>query len=524
MRKETTRLRLFGAILIYLVGWGLRVTVMGAHRLHPDEALYGYWGFLILSGRDPWLATVPVYKPPLLPYTTAGSLALLGRSELAVRLPGLMAGLATVGLTDRLAWRLYRDRLTGLVAMATVALSPFTVLFSATGFTDPLMVAWGLAACVVAAEGQTGWAGLLAGLAFATKQTGIAWLPLVGWLLLVQTARHRLAVRELAYSAAGFLAVIGLVVLWDQGRIAQGATGFWTAGVTGYGGLRLIWPAEEALRVRAWTDWLHHILGSRLLEVGLLAGAVALVVRGVRWQDWPALVDLVLIGFCLAYLMVHWLWAFPVWDRYLLPLVPLVGILLGRVTSLLGHTGRKEREEHRRTRRNFALFATLAVFIGALGLAAGQAVAGGVPVGAGLPAYDGIEKVTDFLRDLPEGTVLYHHWLGWEYAFYLFDGPLYLAYWPTPAWLAQDVLAFGETGPRYVVFPAWEPSARVEAALAEVGYYLVPVFRARDADGTLRFIVYRIRHHPSPASNALPPATYGPRSYSSAALLLPTLP
>ena len=466
------------------------MAVVGAHRLHPDEALYGYWGLLILNGRDAWLASVPVYKPPLLPYLTAGSLALAGHSELAVRLPGLAAGLATVGLAGRLGRRLYGDPLAGLVAASVVALSPLSLLLSATGFTDPVMVALGVAGCVAAAEGRPGWAGALAGLSFATKQTGLVWLPLVTLLIAarvklpsIRAIRPIRGIRDprtseaavgLARGAAGFLAVAGLAAGWDRVRVAQGAESFWQAGVTGYGGLRLIWPQEWSGRLAAWLGWLRYLLGSRLLDGLLIVGAAVLVVRGVRRRDRAGLFDLALVGFCLGYLLVHWLWAFPVWDRYLLPLVVPVGVLLGRVVA-------------RAARRLPLLLAVAACLLAA----ALPALAGRVPVGAGLPAYDGIEQVAAFLESRPEGSVLYHHWLGWSYHFYLFDGPLYLAYWPTPAWLARDVRAFGEREPRYIVFPAWESSARVEAALAEVGYRLEPVFVVEEG-GKRRFVVYRV--------------------------------
>ncbi|HIE38105.1 MAG TPA: DUF2029 domain-containing protein, partial [Anaerolineae bacterium] len=476
--------RLVWGLVFYLLAWGLRAAAVGAHRLHPDEALYGYWGLLVLSGRDPWLATVPVYKPPVLPYLTAGSLALLGRSELAVRLPGLAAGLATVGLTGRLAWRMYRDPLASLVAGVVVVLSPFTLLFSATGFTDPLMVALGLAGCVAAAEGRPGWAGLLTGLSFAAKQTGVMWLPMAGFLVVASgVLGSRFAVRGrrnggvstgLVRGGVGFLAVLGLVWGWDQVRVLQGADSFWQAGVVGYGGLRMIWSVEWGDRARAWLDWLRYLLGAPLLDGLVVGGAAVLVVRGVRHRDWPALFDLVLIGSCLGYLLIHWLWAFPVWDRYLLPLVPLVGVILGRVvgeaaggaTTGVAPTGW------------WVGLVVLSVVAVCLAGPAGSAIAGRVPVGAGMAAYDGVEQVMGLMRGLPEGAVLYHHWLGWEYAFYLFGEPLYLAYWPTPTWLARDVRAFGETGTRYVVFPAWESSVRVEAALAEVGYRLEPVLVA----------------------------------------------
>jgi 4-amino-4-deoxy-L-arabinose transferase-like glycosyltransferase len=488
------------ALLMCVLAWGARTAVVGDHRLHPDEALYGHWGLLILSGRDPWLTSVPMYKPPLLPYITFGSLWLLGcdpfapfqqgPSELAVRLPGLVAGMATVVLSGRLVARLYRDRLAALATTAIVALAPFAILFSATGFTDPVMVALGLAACVAAAEGMPGRSGALAGLALATKQTGAAWLPLVGALLIITEARRRRPRRlggVLARCALGFLVVVALALAWDWMRTAQGAESFWGMGVTGYGGLRRIWPTELAPRLRAWLTWLGYLLGSAPLHAVLVGGAAALVARAVRRRDWDALLDLTLIAFCIGYVLVHWLWAFPVWDRYLLPLVPLAAALLGRTLSVAARWTAKWR-----TVARIAPALMLVALIAGLAVPATRSLAGQVPVGAGLASYDGMEQVTAFLAGLPEGTVLYHHWLGWEYSFYLFNAPLYLAYWPDPAWLAQDVLAFGEAEPRYISLPAWEPSARIEAALQEVGYRLEPVSQARDADGEVTFGVYQI--------------------------------
>jgi 4-amino-4-deoxy-L-arabinose transferase-like glycosyltransferase len=497
MGRERRSGWLLGGVVLYLLAWGLRMAVLFSHRLHPDEALYGHWGLLILSGRDPWLATVPVYKPPLHPYILFTTLSLAGSTELAVRLPGLLAGILTVGLTGRLAVRLYRTRLAGVMAMAVVALSPFTILFSASGFTDPVMVALGLGACVAAAEGGAGMAGLLAGLSFATKQTGVVWLPLMGCVLLVGQVRRLGAVDgwALARSAGGFLAVVAAVAAWDGVRVARGAQSFWSLGVGGYGGLRMIWPQELGIRLHAWRTWLRHLLGSPMLDILLLGGVGGLVVRALRRPEggnptWGMVYDLLLAAFCGLYLLVHWLWAFPVWDRYLLPLVPLVAVLVGRVLALLLRRVRVRRSP---SWRRGATVVLLLLLLTGLAAPAVRAATGHIPVGAGLAGYDGLEQVVAFLRHLPPGTVLYHHWLGWEYAFYLFDAPLYLAYWPTPAWLAQDVAVFGAAEPRYVVFPAWESRERASAALAEVGYSLEPVLEVEGAGGG--FTVYRIARY-----------------------------
>jgi hypothetical protein len=195
--------------------------------------------------------------------------------------------------------------------------------------------------------------------------------------------------------------------------------------------------------------------------------------------------DLLLLAFSLIYLLFHWLIAFPVWDRYLLPLLPVLAVLLvrGSVRVLRWIP----RVQWMRPVVVSALLVALCLALPAL-----RASASGYPIGGGYNPYDGIEQVAAFLRQLPEGAVVYQHWLGWHYAYYLFDAPVYVAYWPTPAWLARDVRAFGAREPRYITFPAWESSGRVGHALRGVGYELEPVLKTRRRDGTLSFTVYRI--------------------------------
>jgi hypothetical protein len=372
------------------------------------------------------------------------------------------------------------------------------------------MVALGVAGCVAAAERRPAWAGLWLGLAIAAKQTGMVWLIPAGFLWLAATARKPPAGLTgrpsgwikpagglwgagLARAAAGFLPVLGLVALWDRVRVAHGASGFWQAGVTGYGGLRLIWPSEWASRLVGWVGLARELLGLPVLNLLLVGGVGLLALWGVRnGPRWAALYDLALTGFCLGYLLIHWLWAFPVWDRYLLPLVPFVAVLLGRVVAAPGRWAAAKAALRGPAAGRLAGVLVAVAFLVCLTIPAVRAAAGDVAVGAGWAGYDGIEQVVAFLSGLPKGAVLYHHWLGWAYAFYLYDAPLYQAYWPTPAWLARDVQVFGRAEPRYIVFPAWESSARVEAALAQVGYQLDPLYQSHSPSGELRFTAYQI--------------------------------
>ncbi len=532
-------------VALLLLAWALRLPPILDNRFHPDEALYGYWGLLIGRGRDPWLATVPVYKPPLLPYLVAGAQALFSNpgdhSEFAVRLPGLAAGLLTVPLVAALAYALYRDRWTAGAAAVGVALSPFAILFSATAFPDPPVVMWGLAACVAATRGRPGRAGLLAGLAFATKQTGLVWLPLVALVpipnpksQIPKSSRSSLVISHWSLVIDHwsliicFLLVVGLVFGWDAVRVAQGAESFWRMGVTGYGGLRLIWPQELWTRLRGWVELMRYLFVSPAVNGALLVGLPMLVWSGVQSPKYKlqspdlgrytrgSFADLLLISFLLIYFLLHWLWAFPVWDRYLLPLVPVLAILLGRILSLLvtcvrfairhspfairhssfaiRHSSFAIRHSPFAIRHSPLFIVHCSLFIFLL-LPAWNAAHSRYPVGGDHGAYDGIDEVAAFLRGLPEGAVVYQHWLGWHYDYYLFDAPVYLAYWPTPAWLAQDVRAFGAREPRYISFPSWESPARVEWVLAGAGYELEPALTTSRRDGTPSFTVYHIQEH-----------------------------
>jgi hypothetical protein len=473
-------------VAFLLVAWALRLHPILDSRFHPDEALYGYWGLLIANGRDLWLAGEAVYKPPLLPYLVAGTQALFGNSEFAVRLPGLAAGLLAVPLVAALARSLYRDRWTAAAAIG-VALSPFAILFSATAFTDLPMVTLGLAACVAAVRHRPGWAGLLAGLAVAAKQTGLVWLPLVAVLQISSPKPHIPRAKSLLQVIGHWLLVVALVFTWDAIRVAQGARSFWRLGVAGYGGLRLIWPQELWTRLRGWIGLVHYVFVSPAVNGALLVGLPVLAWRAIKRRRYTreGLIDLLLVSFLVVYCLFHWLWAFQIWDRYLLPLMPLLAILLARVVTVLA-SYLQPKIGHWSPAAGHLLLVVL------LALPAWNAAHNRYPVGGTHGAYDGIDEAAAFLRDRPDGTVLYQHWLGWEYSYYLFGGPIYLAYWPTPAWLAQDVQAFGAGDARYITIPPWESPVRVEQALNSVGYGLELVLTTTHRDGTPSFTVYHI--------------------------------
>jgi len=481
-------------ILLCLVAFGLRLGPLWANRFHSDEALYATWALGIASGRDVLLSSAMPDKPPLLFYTLAAAFLALGRTEAAARLAGLWAGVVSVALV----WAARPDRsvkpVTSDVAAAAMALSPFAISFSPTAFLDPLMVMLALASLVAAMHRRPGWAGVLLGLAVATKVQALVFLPLV-----IATAFYGRSSR-LGASAVklgvGLAIPVGAVLVWDRLR---GGTPFWIQQAINYGGVRLVYASEVMPRLVSWTSFLPHFFGWPMfivLAVGLPLLLVYDLTRGACTGT--ATLDLILIAFVAGYFFLHWLLAFPVWDRYLLGLVPVMCLLIGRLASPDHWSGLALLARRFGAGRVIARGSDLApviIVIVLLAFPAVQAWQSTIPVGGDHGPHDGIDRVAAFLRDRPSGTVVYDHWLGWVLRYYLWDANVYIAYFATPETLAQDLGAFGRTSPRYIVFPANESTVRVERAIAAESFVLSPVLLTKDRHDQPTFTLYRIDAH-----------------------------
>ena len=480
-------------ILILLLALVLRLAPWGDNRFLEDEALYAYWGQQIATGADPMLDQEPVDKPPLHPYTLALSFLLFGQNESAARLPGLLASVAGVALVYVLGRALYADARVGLLAALLLALSPFDILFASTAFTDPLLTAWVLGALCTATAGRLGVSGALAGLAAATKQQGLLFLPLVVGVGLLAPPRHAPAgasrpgiwnSRWLRFALAFALVAAGAVA-WDLARVQR--PGFFEQGLISYGGLGPAQPQDLGERAVAWLGLVGDFWVSPWFY-GLLAAGLLAWLAGGLLAGWPAAsrVDLLLAGFLLGFLSLHWLVGFQVWDRYLLGLVPLASLLAARALLLPGRTIRAAP-----WRAAYAA-AVAAVLVASLVAPALQAARSELPLGGDHGAYDGIDDLAAYARaHLPPGSVLYHHWLGYHYRFYLYGAPLRLHWYPDLDDLVRDATIYRRE-PRYIAFPSWRDGQLADAALAGAGIRLVPVFESVRRDGTTSFRLYRL--------------------------------
>jgi 4-amino-4-deoxy-L-arabinose transferase-like glycosyltransferase len=477
-------------ILLCLAAFGLRLGPLWANRFHSDEALYASWALAIAYGRDRLLALAAPDKPPLLFYLMAAAFFILGHTEVAARLIGLIVGMVSVALV----WQLRPVR-SGVAATA-MALSPMAILFSPTAFLDPPMVMFALASLVAVTRKRPGWAGMLLGLAAATKVQALIFLPLVFAYAIVASLAHRqdakmpglksCRLRALAVRfVAGLALPLAVVLAWDRVR---GGAPFWVQQTINYGGIRLVYASEVMPRLIGWASFLPYFFGWPMLAV-LAIGLPLLLIydltRGARTQ--AATFDLVLIAFALSYFMFHWLLAFPVWDRYIFGLVPVMCLLVGRLGDLLAGelTGWL-------CSPRAAGLVTVGVVAVLMFVPASEAAQSAVPVGGDHGPHDGLDRVADYLRSYPYGTVVYDHWLGWTLRYYLWDSRIYVAYFATPQALAEDLHVFGRTSPRFIVVPATESTTRIERAIAAEGFVLSPVLSTQDRHSQPTFTVYRI--------------------------------
>jgi hypothetical protein len=115
-----------------------------------------------------------------------------------------------------------------------------------------------------------------------------------------------------------------------------------------------------------------------------------------------------------------------------------------------------------------------------------------LPLGGDHGAYDGIDRLADYVRtNVPPDAVLYHHWLGYHYRFYLYGVRLRQHWYPDPADLVQDAVAYRRE-PRYIAFPSFRDGAPMQAALENAGIQLLPVYETTRRDGTVSFRLYRL--------------------------------
>ena len=303
---------LAGAAAIRLVG--IQYGLPFGNLLNPDEEsiVPRAWKLVHGGGGDPhWFD-----YPTLLMYVNAPFQAWQDEpSYLTARIVGVVLALAAIAAAWWLGRRAFGTPSAGVVAAAVVAACTIHVAYSHAAVTDvPLTLGVAVALALLVA-GRLELAGIAIGLAMGFKYPGVFLLvPLVvaGW-----KQWRRLAVSGVL-AVAAFLASSPFIVVhshqaWHEAfRVQRLARDGWL-------GFEHDHVAPIAFVGRLWEG-----LGPALVVCGV--GLVFALVRRTR-------ADLVLSSFVIVYfadlltLSAHF-------DRYVLPLVPALGALAGRMRSL----------------------------------------------------------------------------------------------------------------------------------------------------------------------------------------------
>ncbi|MFZ1399834.1 MAG: glycosyltransferase family 39 protein, partial [Candidatus Promineifilaceae bacterium] len=463
----------------------LRAPGLFANSFQADEALFATWAREIAIWRDPLLAMQPIDKPPLLFYLQALFYPLFGPVEFAARWPGWIASMLLVPLIGVWVWRLYRQAETAVLAAALVALFPLTIQFSPTAFTDPLLTGLLITAFTAVTFPKPGWSGILFGLALLTKYQAILFLPLLlglGWIFGWRLARW-------GRWLAGLLPPLLALFAWELAR--NGRFHLWQTQIGNFGGVRLSHSWELWPRFWSWVD-LWQTAVSPLIFFLLIPAMLWATAQHLRRQTAPFApaptsrlsvknFDRLFLIFILAYGLCHWLFAIPVWDRYLLPLLPLLAILLARAYAQLKvkvpGTGQTILVNQNFRAPCLALRWGSIILLGLVLLSASWAARNGrTPLGSSPQSDQGAADIAAALADAPYGTVLYDHWFSWQWRYHLFDKRVFVSWFPHAAALATDLAAFGQDGsPRYLALPNTTVAQPIIRTVQEAGFTLKAV-------------------------------------------------
>lgn len=536
--------RLWPRLLIVLLASALRCAALGAdQRFHPDEALFATFARGAAVQGD-WLLRGSLDKTPLSIYATALGMMSFGvttlpngvltldihRGEFAARVPNVFASIGFVALLMALTWRVTRRERAALMAGVLAAVSPLALAFSAVAFTDTLMLLCITAALYAAVRAKALWTGVWLALGIGCKQQAILYTPLLLDILwnaatlatppvyptLRDMARHAstdgglLLTSRVASSGCSGLksplriafldsirvllrfalpVVIGLLALglWDAAR--EQVTGLWALAAANNDPGRLARLDELLPRLAAWLGYAQYLLA--LLPIAFLWASNHWFrirhiqshpprrMRPANVHGWLTRTMIVYTGL---YLLSHWLIAINIYDRYLLPLLPLAVLAGARALSNSSHSATASKREYD------AHFATLAFCVIVLSLpAALDALAGRLPIGGDRGKHQGIDQLAAHLESKPLGTIIYDHWLGWELGYYLGTwSDKRRVYYPTPHALAADAPLNPDRAPRYIIAPIDVMLAPWLDALRAVGFTV----RLDYARG--QFVAYRV--------------------------------
>ena len=219
------------ALLAGIIALGALVRIAGISDNPPgfftDEASVGYNAYTVLnSGRDEHGESWPLlfrafgeYKLPVFIYSLVPFVAALGLTEFAVRLAAATYGTLAILTTYLFVAQAFHRRSVGLAAAFFLAIMPWHIHYSRTGFGElisfPPFLALGLYLFLKGVRRNELWLPSAAVLGLTLYTYRAAWLvlPPILLLLAVMYRRELLAGRRLAIPAGLIILALGLPIV-----------------------------------------------------------------------------------------------------------------------------------------------------------------------------------------------------------------------------------------------------------------------------------------------------------------------
>lgn len=553
-------------VFFILAGFALRLLLLTNFSLREDEAIYGFWALHFIHD-DPWFLHVWPDKPPLFIWLLSVAFSVWGEVPASGRLLNIFLSALTIPLVGALAHRLWGER-AALFATLAMALNPFAISFAPTLFTDPLLVFAGTMALYLALSSARFGAGFWLGAAIMTKQQGLLYLPLVLGSVwsdqfqvekknLTQSRKERQVFFHLRF-VLGLLLVLLPVLLWDSQRWAI-APSPWDWSLHNYAPLTIAPITDWPQHFQAWGELFWYLTASWPVWSILLIGCLVWLLNNQPYRlplkDRLVIPVGIFMRICttilkipngndrlshagsrrtfstalnptlsrshpsppatrllplwsIAFITLHLVTTIQPWDRYLLPLAPVVALLFGwlvRVGSRESEvSGQKSvvSSPHSALRILHSTFLALTTIL--LFFPAWQAALGQFPIGGDHGAYNGLETIISDLRstaEIPErqvtsqaptsgnphsaihgvepsnrqSLILYHRTLGWHYQFYLYDpvrsDQVELRWYPSSVYLADNASKAPHLR-KFLIEPDWSPARDLRFALQQRGLSL----------------------------------------------------
>jgi len=408
------------------------------------------------------------------------------KGEFAARLPNIFASILLVAVVMRLVDKLVHSRavheplLQAILGGLLIGCSPFLIAFGATAFTDVYMVLFAMLSLWMMLAGRGRWSGFWWVLSFASKPQALFFLPLI---LLVNgraVARpYKLLLNSFFLNA---IVGIGVLFLWDVLR--PGESVFLLGTVNNTPGNFFAPLTEIPQRITIWWEYTGWLFGTIWIFVVLIM--LALFGWWRKRQQINHRLNAILLLWIIGYVAFHIVSGVNTYDRYWLPLLPVVVIAMARYSGIFWGGSRTASTGVGLSNQRWARYIAplhiaklLSIFIITL-LIGWQASHINLPFGGDAGHHQGIDEVAIFLNEKPVATVIYDHWLGWHLGYYLGQWTdKRVAYYPTPEALIMDALSLDEQGIRYLPVPYYANPTDWLAALQEANF---EVFIALETD------------------------------------------